>query len=258
MIESLQVLAYGILHWSCQEVGIDTVGSTSMDTGSRERGGTPGAGRRRNPRGQGQRLREDLISAASALVAESADPRALSLRAVAKRVGIAAPSIYRHFPDVEHLKVAVVERCFTALAQARTAAADGIADPAEALLARARAYCHFALDHPGHYQLMFGPDPELPAALIYDSAQSPGRHAFHALVESIRDCQRSGAVRAAGDPFQLAVTVWALEHGLVSLRLSRPHFPWPPLDETINLAVSQQLDLTTGPAPRTSNADGRS
>ncbi|MGI8690017.1 MAG: TetR/AcrR family transcriptional regulator [Thermomicrobiales bacterium] len=207
----------------------------------------PATGRRRNPRGQGHQLREDLIQAASALLAESGDARALSLRAVAKKVGVAAPSIYRHFPDVEHLKVAVVERCFAALAQARAVAADGIADPAEALLARARAYCRFGLAHPGHYRLMFGPDPELPATLMYDAEQSPGRAAFHDLVQSIRDCQHAGSVGASADPFELAIAMWAFEHGLVTLWLSRPHFPWPPLDDTLTLALSQLLDLAISP-----------
>ena len=54
--------------------------------------------RRRNPRGQGDRLREEIISAASELIAESGDADQLSLRAVAKRIGIAAPSIYRISP----------------------------------------------------------------------------------------------------------------------------------------------------------------
>ena len=57
--------------------------------------------RRRNPRGQGDRLREEIISAASELIAESGDADRLSLRSVAKRIGIAAPSIYRHFPDAK-------------------------------------------------------------------------------------------------------------------------------------------------------------
>jgi len=217
---------------------------TTSTTASAGSAGAPANARARNPRGQGQRLREDLIEAAAALVAESGDPRALSLRAVAKRVGIAAPSIYRHFPDVDHLKVAVVQRCFTELGQARARAAQGIADPAAALLARAEAYCQFGLDNPGYYQLMFGPDPELPGSLVYDSAQSPGRAAFHALTDSIRECQQLGAARATAEPFALAIAMWSLEHGAVCLRISRPHFPWPPLRQTLTLAISQLLELS--------------
>lgn len=219
---------------------------------SRDVGATPApiGARRRNPRGQGHRLREELIQAAIALLAETGDPRDLTLRAVATRAGIAAPSIYRHFPDIEHLKVAVVNRGFATLAEARTAANGGIENPGEALLAEARAYYRFAMDHPGLYQLMFGPDQKLPATLMYDTEQSPGRAAIHALAQRIHDCQRAGAARNTEDPFELAIAMWALEHGLVTLRMSRPHFPWPPHDHTLALALNGLLDLTAMPPPR--------
>ena len=55
--------------------------------------------RRRNRRGEGERLREEIITAASQMIGETGDDTALTLRGVARRVGIAAPSIYRHFTD---------------------------------------------------------------------------------------------------------------------------------------------------------------
>ena len=48
--------------------------------------------RQRNPRGQGERLRDDIIEAASALLADPAAPP-LTLRAVAREVGVAATSV---------------------------------------------------------------------------------------------------------------------------------------------------------------------
>ena len=68
----------------------------------------PPAARRRNRRGEGDRLREEIITAASQMIGEAGDDSALTLRGVARRVGIAAPSIYRHFTDVDELKMAVV------------------------------------------------------------------------------------------------------------------------------------------------------
>jgi AcrR family transcriptional regulator len=205
-------------------------------------GQAPQPSRRRNPRGQGERLREELIEAAGALLTEHGDASKLSLRAVAAKVGIAATSVYLHFPDVEHLKVAVVQRGHAELDHTRDAASHGVTDPAQALLARCRAYCRFALDHPGHYRLMFGPD--LPATLAYDAEQAPGRHALEALAHSIQRCQQAGAARAGDNPLNLAVLVWAALHGLVSLRLDRPHFPWPaPLDEAVDQTVGRLIAL---------------
>ena len=176
--------------------------------------------RRRNPRGQGDRLREEIVAVASELIAESGDADQLSLRAVANRIGIAAPSIYRHFADVEHLKMAVVERSFATFSEARDIASASITDPVEALQARCRTYCRFALEYPGPYRFMFS--HQAPPA----NPPEPNA-AFQALAHSIERCQEAGRARATDDPFYLAAQVWAHLHGLVLLRMNQPDFPWP-------------------------------
>src|SRR5215468_10258242 len=72
------------------------------------------APRQRNPRGQGERLRDDIIEAASRLLADPAAPP-LTLRAVAREVGVAATSVYLHFDDIESLFLAVIDRRFSEL-----------------------------------------------------------------------------------------------------------------------------------------------
>ena len=67
--------------------------------------------RQRNPRGQGERLRDDIIEAASALMANPAAPP-LTLRAVAREAGVAATSVYLHFDSIESLVLAVADRRF--------------------------------------------------------------------------------------------------------------------------------------------------
>jgi hypothetical protein len=54
------------------------------------------------------------------------------------------------------------ERGFADFSRYRSSASQAMRDPGEALLARCRSYGRFAVDHPGHYRLMFGPD--LPAS----------------------------------------------------------------------------------------------
>src|SRR5579859_7509175 len=85
--------------------------------------------RRRNRRGQGSRLRDDLLDAAADLVAEVGDARDLSLRSVAAKAGVAATSVYLHFPDLGALKAALAQRCFAGFATARDAASAGLDDP---------------------------------------------------------------------------------------------------------------------------------
>lgn len=200
-----------------------------------------GAERHRNPRGEGGRLRDEIVGAAAAMLDESGDPRLLTLRGVARSVGIAAPSVYLHFPDVEHLAAAVVERRFAALTAAADAAERGIADPAQALLARCRAYCRFGMERPGLYRVMF--QAELPAPLADLGERTPGRVAFAAMVRAVERCIQAGVARPHDDPFRLASLVWAAMHGLVSARISRPQFPWAPLDALVDEAVAHLVGL---------------
>jgi AcrR family transcriptional regulator len=202
--------------------------------------------RPRSPRGEGSQLRADIIAAARQILAETGGREELTLRGVARRVGIAATSIYLHFPDTEHLAVAATEQTFADLTTAAAAAAAGISDPGQALLARCRAYCHFGLEHPGHYRVMFHQAQAPSLAATPDD--TPGRRAFLVLVRAVEACQTAGAATATGDPFRLASLVWAAEHGLVSLRLSRPQFPWADIDGLVDQAVIAIMGLPSPPS----------
>src|SRR6187402_1454924 len=69
-----------------------------------------------NRRGQGERLRDEILDAASRLLATSGSRDAVTLRAVAREAAIAAPSIYPHFPNRDAVLDAVVVRTFDQLA----------------------------------------------------------------------------------------------------------------------------------------------
>ena len=196
-------------------------------------------GRRRNPRGQGERLRTELLDAAAEILARDGNARGLSLSSVARAVGIAATSVYLHFPDIDQLKHALVDRGYAEMSSRRAEATAGITDPGTIVLTRWRAYAHFAIDNPGLYRLMFG--SELPPAKAFDMPDSPGRQAFMDGVRSIAQAQQAGRATATDDPFQLTTLVWAAVHGLVSLRMDRPNFPWTGLDTMIDQTVRRLL-----------------
>jgi AcrR family transcriptional regulator len=201
------------------------------------------ARRRPNRRGQGERLREELIGAALALI-EAKQGEQLTLRGIARHVGIAATSVYLHFPDVDHLLAAVVERGFAKLTEATDSAAAGFSDPTDELRVRCRTYCHFALEHPDLYLVMFQAD--LPATTIGDDpAATPGRRSFENLLEAVRQCIEGGLSPPHDDPFRLASLVWTAEHGMVLARISRPSFPWAPIDLLVNEMVNRMMAFNT-------------
>ena len=111
-----------------------------------------GTTRRRTParRGSGETLRTEIIEAASDLLAESGDVETMSLRAVARRVGIATTSIYLHFADIDGLILAVKLKRFAELeallGAARTAAGSA---PVDRVRAVGHAYVAYGLEQPG-------------------------------------------------------------------------------------------------------------
>jgi AcrR family transcriptional regulator len=195
--------------------------------------------RRRNPRGSGDLLRHDIIEAACQVVAETGDAGQLTLRGVAKRLGIAAPSIYRHFPDIGHLRLEVVERAFRQFAKERDEARRHTVGPVSALLAGCRAYCAFAVQHQGEYRFMFSH-----ASPAHGRQSAAGAAAFAALESSIRRCQEAGACASVSDPTMLAGDVWAALHGIALLRINVPEFEWQSsMNSTVDRVVLRLVDV---------------
>jgi AcrR family transcriptional regulator len=190
--------------------------------------------RQRNPRGQGERLRDDIIEAASRLLADPAAPP-LTLRAVAREVGAAATSVYLHFDSIETLTLATVNHLFGELMRRQDELTE--TDLRERVLAGALVYCEFGLASPGHYQLMFATPLPLPE---YTPEHFPGWKSFQQLIDRV--AAGIGTDREDPKAFFTAQLIWQQLHGLVSLRISRSKFPWPPLEPTVRTAVGALLD----------------
>jgi AcrR family transcriptional regulator len=153
---------------------------------------------------------------------------------------VAATSVYLHFDDVDSLVRAVADWHFGELVRMQDAASRDLTDPCARVRAGALAYCEFGLAHPGQYQVMFSNRlPLLPPGQDGVREQVPGRPALDRLVEAIATCL--GCSPGDAVSIQTAVLVWQLLHGVVSLRISRPLFPWPPLADTVTDAVNRLL-----------------
>ena len=205
--------------------------------------------RPRARRGEGARLREDILEAAGRLLAEKGDENAVSIRMIADAVGVTPPSIYLHFPDKDALIEAVCEDRFREFDEALEKAAAAAPDALEALRARGRAYVEFGLAHPEHYRVIFMTRHERtmsPSDLTPDGATA-GARAFGHLVEAVVRAAESGAI-ASPDPLATSILLWSGFHGLVSLLISEPGFPWPPVGSLVEALLNQQVE---GLRPRT-------
>lgn len=158
-------------------------------------------------------LRAALIAEGLRMLAER-DLDALSLREVARNVGVSATAVYRHFSDKEALMTALAQEGLRRLAAAQHAAADAAGGGKAGFAATGRAYVRFALANPALFRLIFtapqgavtgtatcNDEPEAMVFLRANAAALVGREGG----------SRKAEIRA--------VQAWALVHGLAMLML---------------------------------------
>ncbi len=195
--------------------------------------------RPRARRGEGPRLRDEILDATERLIVETGDADAVSIRSVAGAVGVTPPAIYLHFADKADLLFAVCERNFALLDAAMEEAAADASDPVDGLLCRGRAYVRFGVAHPEQYRILFMNPPSASPPRSQDP-EVVGGDAFAHLVEAVRRCVDAGAI--SGDPMLASFTVWSAVHGITSLLIAKPEFPWPPPDVFVEHVVRTQLE----------------
>jgi AcrR family transcriptional regulator len=194
---------------------------------------TTAGARIRYRRGEGARLREDILDAASRLFFEQGGAEGMTIRGVAAAAGVSPPAVYLHFADKDELIFAVCLNLFTQLDEAMESAAAGIDDPVAAMKARGRAYVHFGLDHPDHYRVLFMQAP-VHQPPHYGPEDVKASAAFEHLLKNVATLLADPRVRDDVDPYELALDCWAHVHGLTSLLISKPDFGWPDPDAMLD------------------------
>jgi AcrR family transcriptional regulator len=201
------------------------------------------AQRSRNARGEGEKLRGEIIDAAVKVLSTLGPEDPFSLRSVAKMAKIAAPSIYIHFSDRSALLLAVLEKLFAEQVAIRAAAETDATKAGggawERLLARSVASVRFGLEHPGHYKVLF--EGRVVPRLKDPRIAGFGRPLLVRSIELIREIP-SQAGRVCDDPERLSLLLWSGLHGIVSLRINKPTLDWPAaaeLAEQITRAIIQ-------------------
>jgi AcrR family transcriptional regulator len=151
-------------------------------------------------------LREACIQEAFAIIGEHG-LEGLSLREVARRLGVSHQAPYRHFASRDHILAEVVAFAFQDFA-AYLDNRPRSGDPAEDMASMGRAYLRYALQRPLHYRLMF--ETELPNPQKHPGMLRDSNHAFSLLREAIRNL---GRPHAQEDVDTDALFVWAVVHG---------------------------------------------
>lgn len=184
--------------------------------------------RRRAPRGSGDLLRGQIITAARDCLVELGSADAVSIRAVAAHVGVTPPSIYLHFADKEELLDAVAAELFADIGSAMAEAAEGVEHPLERMRRQGHACVRFAREHAEVYRLATMRVRSEPG----NADEVIGNSAFTLFSQTIVECMEAG-IFAKGDPLPLALDMWAAAHGIATLLIAKPYLPWGDPDEVV-------------------------
>lgn len=136
----------------------------------------------------------------------------LSLREVARRLGVSHQAPYKHFPSRDHILAELVSRAFASFAGHLDRSQSG----SDTLADLGRAYLDYAGRHPLQYRLMFGtplPDPERHPDMMRNA-----RHAFAVLQSALGRHPPAGMSNPSYDDVTLdALFVWSAIHGVASM-----------------------------------------
>jgi AcrR family transcriptional regulator len=176
--------------------------------------------RQRNPRGEGSKLRDQLLAATAEVLNEVGDADRASVRAIARRAGVSPTALYLQFPDRDSLVAAAVDAGFETFNAELMGAAAIDGPPIERLMNMGRAYLAFSEQRPALYATLFstrrtnvdkGPEVDRDVAL-------------EGVVALLREINPT----LEYDPAcELAMLIWSTLHGYAMLRTLRPHFEWP-------------------------------
>jgi AcrR family transcriptional regulator len=185
-----------------------------------------------------QELREEILAAASELFVEQGYA-AVSMRAIADRVGCAPGTLYLYFKDKDSILAAICIETFSKLDKHMEAIANDASDPLERLRRAGRLYVQFGLSHPDHYFLTFaiaGQSPLDTAAML-----QAGLHSFDCLRSVVSACIQAKQLRIT-DAEQVSQSFWAAMHGVVMLLISKPDFPFIEHNRLIDSVVEMAIE----------------
>jgi AcrR family transcriptional regulator len=160
-----------------------------------------------------------------------------SMRKLAKKIEYSPGSLYLHFKNKENLFECLVEDSFARLLKTLTNLQNGRErqDPVEELKRGLQAYVEFGLRNPNDYRFVFMLKPPV------EKRPYKVHGAFEALRYKVRRCVEEKRFRAV-DVETTAQGLWASVHGVTSLLIQRPAFPWVPKRELIAQIINTAID----------------
>ena len=143
----------------------------------------------------------------------------LSMRGIAKEVGVSATSIYLHFDNKDHLLHTLIEESVEALSASIEERVNHNSDVISQFEAIIQGYADFALSHPEKYQIIYMVRSDAMARYPKEKFRK-ARRCYELLVKVIESGVREG-VMEEDEPLTAAYSIWAQLHGVISVVLNQ-------------------------------------
>lgn len=140
----------------------------------------------------------------------------LSLRSIARQVGVSQTAPYRHFKDKNELLAEVAAQAFTEIYERSHSVIDTSASPILNIQASGMAYLQYAIENPEKYRLLFG--STIQNRRSYSRMVEAGEQSFQILIDQVERGIAAGDF-IPGCSLLLANTLWTQVHGAASLIL---------------------------------------
>ena len=190
------------------------------------------AGNRRER--QKEALRQEILQAARDLFAQEGY-ESVSMRRIAEKIDYSPTTVYLHFVDKADLLFHICEETFAKLVTESERILAEEVDPLTKLKKFGRNYVEFGLKHPNHYKVTFMVQHD-PGELEQRYEHSMAHRAFELLESSVKECIAKGIFHPI-DPSLASQALWAAVHGMTSLLIARPDFPWAERHQTMDLLL---------------------
>jgi AcrR family transcriptional regulator len=161
----------------------------------------------------------------------------VSMRKIAEKIEYSPTTIYLYFKDKADLLDCICEETFARLVRKQNAIDQSVADPIDRLKKGLRAYIEFGLKYPNHYKVALMMTEDFEERLLCERSREMGKKAYVHLRNEVARCAELGLIQAT-DIDASAQVLWANIHGLTSLLITHPRFPW----QDRNLLIDTLID----------------
>ncbi|HET7288842.1 MAG TPA: TetR/AcrR family transcriptional regulator [Thermodesulfobacteriota bacterium] len=190
-------------------------------------------------------VRKEILDAARELFLKEGY-ESVSMRKIADKIEYSPTTIYLYFDDKAQLVHSLCEEAFVKLVKMFETLGGDLSDPVSALKKCGRAYIEFGLKYPNDYKVTFmlnlRPDKSPEEYLREDSM---GMRAYGYLRKIVEECVRQGKFHGA-DVETTTQTVWIVVHGVTSLLIAHPKFPWVDRECLIDFTIEKIVNGLSG------------